>query len=138
MSVDGPWAIAICRMEEEIHAPIMKKNQYLSTVARVAGIGLLTATASLYAQGPAKGDVAKGKDIFDEKCGLCHESASTDKKMGPGLKGLYKRPKLSTTGKATSDATVFDKITVGGNGMPPFSDFSAGDKANLLAYLKSL
>jgi cytochrome c len=111
----------------------MKKTQYFS-------IAFLLASSVAFAADPpvARGDVAKGKAIFDEKCALCHDANTTDKKMGPGLKGLFKRPKLATTGKATSDATVWEKVSTGGNGMPPFGDLSAGDKANLLAYLKSL
>ncbi len=112
----------------------MKKTQYLTLVCLLAGA--MTASA----QGPAKGDAAKGKAIFDQQCGLCHDAATTDKKMGPGFKGLFKRPKLSTTGKPTNDANVGEKISTGGNGMPPFTkDFLAdADKANLLAYLKTL
>jgi len=121
------------RMEEEIYAPIMKKTQYLTLVCLLAG------TAGLYGQTLPKGDAAKGKDTFDQQCGLCHDAATTDKKMGPGLKGLYKRPKLTTTGKPTNDASVLDKINTGGNGMPPEKDLlSDADKANLLAYLKTL
>lgn len=111
----------------------MKKTQYLSLIC------LLAAASTMYAQGPAKGDAAKGKAIFDQQCGLCHDAATTDKKMGPGFKGLYKRPKLSTTGKPTNDANVLDKVNTGGNGMPPFADtLKADEKANVLAYLKTL
>jgi cytochrome c len=120
------------RMEEEIQALIMKKIQYLT-------VCLLVGTAGLYGQTAPKGDAAKGKEIFDQQCGLCHDATTTDKKMGPGLKGLYKSPKLSTTGKPTNDANVLDKINTGGNGMPPEKDLlSDGDRANVLAYLKTL
>jgi cytochrome c len=118
------------RMEEDI----MKKIQYFSIIFLVAG------TAGLYAQTAPKGDAAKGKETFNQQCGLCHDATSTDMKMAPGLKGLFKRPKLSTNGKPTNDANVLDKIMTGGNGMPPFKDMglSAGDIANLMAYLKTL
>jgi len=119
-------------MLEEIYVPIMKKNQYLSLVCLLAG------ASAVYAQPAAKGDAAKGKTIFDAQCSVCHDAATTDKKMGPGFKGLYKRPKLATTGKPTNDANVLDKIKVGGNGMPPFDGLKADEKANLLAYLKTL
>jgi mono/diheme cytochrome c family protein len=111
----------------------MKKTQCLTIIS------LLLGTATLYGQTPAKGDVAKGKTIFDQQCGLCHDALTTDKKMGPGLKGLFKRPKLTTTGKPTNDANVLDKINIGGNGMPPEKDMmSDADKANVMAYLKTL
>jgi mono/diheme cytochrome c family protein len=60
-------------------------------------------------------------------------------KVGPGLKGLFKRDKMSTTGKPTTDANVLQKINEGGNGMPSYADvLSAEEKANVIAYLKTL
>jgi cytochrome c len=121
-------------MLEEIHSAIMKKTQYLAFICLLAG------TTALYAQAPAKGDATKGKAVFDQQCGLCHDATSTEKKGGPGLKGLYKRPKLSTNGKPTNDANVSEKISTGGNGMPPFSKdmLPDADKTNLMAYLRTL
>jgi cytochrome c len=92
------------------------------------------AGSSLYAQ---KGDAAKGKEVFDQ-CSVCHNSDSTEVKMGPGLKGLFKRAKLNS-GKPVSDANVLNQINEGGNGMPAYKDILSDDeKANVLAFLKSL
>jgi|SRR6185437_6961154 len=111
----------------------MSKSQYLTIVCLLAG------ATGLYGQPAAKGNAAKGKELFDQQCGLCHDATSTEKKIAPGLKGLFKRPKLSTTGKPTNDANVLDKINNGGNGMPPEKDLlSDADRANVLAYLKTL
>jgi len=94
------------------------------------------AGSDLYAQ---KGDAAKGKDVFDSNCSVCHNSDSTDVKMGPGFKGLFKKAKMSTTGKAPTDANVLAKINEGGNGMPSYKDIlSAEEKANVIAFLKTL
>jgi cytochrome c len=126
-------ALRFNRMLEEICAPIMKKTKYLTV------IGLLAGAAGLYGQTAAKGDIAKGKATFDQQCSLCHDATTTDKKMGPGLKGLFKRPKLSTNGKPTNDANMIEKINEGGNQMPPFKDMlSDTERADLLAYLKTL
>ena len=57
---------------------------------------------------PAAGDAAKGKAIF-EQCGVCHNADSEEKKMGPGLKGLFKRDKMAN-GKKPTEATVKAKI----------------------------
>src|SRR5579863_7705330 len=93
------------------------------------------AGSSLYAQ---KGDAAKGKEVFDQ-CSVCHNADSTEKKMGPGLKGLFKKGKLESNGKPVNDANVLGKIEEGGNGMPGYKDMlTADEKANLLAYLKTL
>jgi mono/diheme cytochrome c family protein len=97
-------------------------------------LGALAIPASVYAQG----DAAKGKEVFDQNCAVCHNADSTEKKMGPGLKGLFKKDKLSN-GKPVNDANVTAQINEGGNGMPSYKDtLSADEKTNLLAYLKSL
>ncbi len=42
---------------------------------------------------------------------------TTEVKMGPGLKGLFKRAKM-TSGEPMSEANVLIQINEGGNGMP--------------------
>lgn len=84
-----------------------------------------------------KGDAAKGKEVF-EQCGVCHSATTDEKKLGPSVKGLFKRGKLKN-GKAISDASVLDVVNKGGNGMPAFDEIlSAEEKSNLLAFLKTL
>ncbi len=86
----------------------------------------------------AAADAAKGKAVFEKQCVLCHNADSTEKKMGPGLKGLFKHVKL-VNGKKPTDATVREKIDEGGNGMPAYKDMlSAAEKDGLIAYLKTL
>jgi cytochrome c2 len=99
----------------------MKKSQYLAIA-----IALIAGSVQAYAQN--KGDAAKGKEVF-EQCSVCHNADSAERKMGPGLKGLYKKAKMDSNGK----------IDEGGNGMPAYKDMlSADEKANLLAYLRTL
>jgi len=82
-------------------------------------------------------DAKKGEAAF-ENCAICHNADSTDAKVGPGLKGLFKREKL-VNGKPVDDANVKAIITDGSGGMPPFGDsISSDDKDNLIAYLKTL
>jgi mono/diheme cytochrome c family protein len=101
---------------------------------------LLTASLSVaVAAGPKakSGDAAKGKETF-EQCAVCHNVDTDEKKMGPSLKGLFKRKTLQS-GKPVNDANVLAQINNGGNGMPAYADMlSADDKANLLAYLHTL
>src|SRR5689334_22316032 len=85
-----------------------------------------------------KGDAAKGKEVF-QQCGVCHNADSDEKKMGPGLKGLFKKDKLTSNGKKPTDATVKAKVDEGGNGMPAYKDMlSDQEKDDLLAYLHTL
>src|SRR5262245_61214836 len=100
-----------------------------------AGITALLAAGLL--SGFQKGDAAKGKELF-EQCSVCHNADSTEKKMGPGLKGLFKRQKLNN-GKPVNDANVKAVINAGGNGMPAYESILSDDEKNhVIAYLKTL
>ena len=73
-----------------------------------------------------------------QQCGVCHNADSGQKKMGPGLKGLFKKDKLAN-GKKLTDANIRAKIEEGGNGMPAYKDMlTDAEKNNLMAYLKTL
>lgn len=106
-------------------------------------MGVLMSTGMVFAQGKGKGkgaagDVAKGKEAFEINCSGCHNADTEERKMGPGLKGLSKHPKLAN-GEDVSDATITKMVNEGGNGMPPFGDvLTPGEKADILAYLKTL
>lgn len=98
---------------------------------------VLAAGAVPFASAAGNGDPAKGKVVF-EQCSVCHNADSTDKKVGPGLKGLFKKDKLAN-GKKPTDANVRAKIDEGGNGMPAYKDMlSDQEKGDLIAYLKTL
>jgi cytochrome c len=108
--------------------------QKMRTVALVAA---LAAGAGMGARAADKGDPAKGKEVF-EQCGVCHNPDSDEKKMGPGLKGLFKKDKL-INGKKPTEANIRAKIDEGGNGMPAYKDMlSDQEKDDLIAYLKTL
>jgi cytochrome c2 len=103
---------------------------------RIIGISLC-AVAAASALLAADGDPAKGKKVF-EACAVCHNADSTEKKMGPGLKGLFKRDKLKS-GKKVNESTIRARIDEGGGGMPAYKDMLTDDEKNdLIAYLKTL
>jgi cytochrome c2 len=84
-----------------------------------------------------KGDAEKGKAVF-QQCAVCHNADSDQKKMGPGLKGLFTKAKLAD-GKKPTEANVRAKLEGGGNGMPAYKDMlTDAEKNNLIAYLKTL
>ena len=85
-----------------------------------------------------KGDVKKGKEVYETWCEICHYSENTEKKIGPGLKGVYKRGKFAD-GKKVDDQTMRQWIEGGGKDMPGFKDqISSSQIADLIAYLRSL
>ena len=101
----------------------------------VCSIALLAASPGVFAAD--KGDAAKGKEVF-EQCGVCHNADSTEKKMGPGLKGLFTHDTM-LNGKKPTEANVRAKVDEGGNGMPAYKEIlSDEEKDNLIAYLKTL
>jgi len=106
----------------------MKKSALSITAALLAGAAF------------GAGDAGKGKDVFDQNCSVCHNSDSTDAKVGPGLKGLFKKAELANK-KKVSDANVLDFVNKGSSekGMPGFADLlNDAEKADLIAYLKTL
>ena len=85
------------------------------------------------------GDAAAGKKVFSDNCTACHSATTNQTIAGPGLKGLFKNPKMPATGRPTNDANVRKQILNGGGGMPPFKgQLSDADIDNLIAYLKTL
>jgi cytochrome c len=109
-------------------------------IIAIAGLAVLFAVLGVgvaVGHKAQKGDAAKGKDVF-EQCQVCHNTDTDEKKMGPSLKGLFKRKTLQN-GKPVNDDNVLAQINNGGTGMPAYGDMlSADDKANLMAYLHTL
>jgi mono/diheme cytochrome c family protein len=79
-----------------------------------------------------------GAKAFQQNCSGCHFSDSTDKKVGPGLKGLFKNSNLPATGKPVSEKAVRGTIVNGGKQMPPFKHLKQDDVSAIIEYLKSL
>lgn len=110
----------------------MKKTAILTMTCALA-------FGSIALYGQKKGDVAKGKAVFEDNCGVCHNADSAERKMGPGLKGLFKKAKMDSTGKVPNDVNVLEKVNGGGNGMPSYKDvLSDTERADVMAYLKTL
>lgn len=108
-------------------------KSFLSGTIALAGIFV----ASTLQGQEKKGDAEKGKAVF-EQCSVCHNADSTEKKMGPGLKGLFAKDKMNN-GKKPTYENVLAKINEGGGGMPAYKDMATDDeKADLMAYLKTL
>ncbi|MGC1484756.1 MAG: c-type cytochrome [Candidatus Acidiferrum sp.] len=82
---------------------------------------------------------AKGKDVFDQKCSICHFADSSSRKIGPGLKGMYKRGTFSVNNNKITDETLKTWIENGDSLMPPFKDvLDAQQIKDVIAYLKTL
>ena len=124
----------------------MKRN-YL-----VLGIALLGMAVAVLAQDPpaktapkkaasgkSSGSATKGKEVFDQKCGICHFADSDAKKIGPGLKGISKRGTFTVNNNKFTEETLKAWIENGDSLMPPFKEvLDAEQIKDVIAYVKTL
>ncbi|NLI80846.1 MAG: c-type cytochrome [Deltaproteobacteria bacterium] len=84
-------------------------------------------------------DLAKeGEHLFMQNCAACHLTDSTEARLGPGLKGLFQRNTLVSTGQPVTEEAVRRQIREPTKLMPPFPSLTAEQMDALLAYLKSI
>jgi len=98
-------------------------------------------TAKKTAGGAAKDTaaVARGKEVFQQKCSICHFDTSEAKKIGPGLKGLNKRGTFTVNGNKVTDENLKTWIENGDSLMPPFKDaLEEAQIKDVIAYVKTL
>ena len=85
------------------------------------------------------GAATRGKQVFDEKCAVCHYADSDAKKIGPGLKGLSKRGTFTVNNNKVTDESLKTWIENGDTLMPPFKDVLTPDQIkDVIAYVKTL
>ncbi len=82
--------------------------------------------------------VSRGESVYKSHCAICHFAASTETKIGPGLRGLPKRAKFAD-GTRNDNQSLVKLIQNGGKNMPPLrEDLSDAQLRDLLAYLRTL
>lgn len=79
-----------------------------------------------------------GERLFQQKCAFCHYTNKTDTKVGPGLKGISKRPTLPVSGLPPTDENLRKQLKTPYAKMPPFADLPQKQVDQIIAYLKSL
>ena len=79
-----------------------------------------------------------GQKLFSANCAFCHFTDSANTKVGPGLKGLFGRAALQSSGRPVNEDTVQKQIVRGGEEMPPFNHLKEEEVKALIEYLKSL
>ena len=122
----------------------MKRN-YLVLGIALLGLGVAVVAQDPPAKAPAKktasskGSATKGKEVFDQKCGICHFADSDAKKIGPGLKGISKRGTFTVNNNKFSEETLKTWIENGDSLMPPFKDvLDEAQIKDVIAYVKTL
>lgn len=85
-----------------------------------------------------EGKIKKGASLFNAKCSGCHFSDKEEKKIGPGLKNIFKKTKLPSSGRPANIENIWKQLRNPFLSMPAFPSLSEQELADLKAYLKSL
>jgi len=87
----------------------------------------------------AAGSAVKGKEVFEQKCAMCHFADSDQKKIGPGLKGISKRGTFTVNGNKVTTESLRTWIENGDSQMPGMKDsLDAAQIRDVVAYVKTL
>jgi mono/diheme cytochrome c family protein len=111
----------------------------VSLAATGAGLAQNKPTKKASATKPDPAAVARGKDLFQQKCSVCHYDNSDAKKIGPGLKGLNKRGTFTVNNNKVTDENLKAWIENGDSLMPPFKDVIDDSQIkDVVAYVRTL
>jgi cytochrome c len=123
----------------------VNRNFMMLGIAALAVAGAVFAQDPPPAKAPAKktggnsAAAARGKDLFEKKCGICHYADSDAKKIGPGLKGISKRRTFTVNNNKVTDEALKTWIENGDTLMPPFKDvLEPAQIKDIIAYVKTL
>jgi len=118
----------------------------------ILGIAILAVARAVLAQDPpanppakksashsSAGSAAKGKEVFEKKCAMCHFADSDQKKIGPGLKGISKRGTFSVNGNKVTTESLKTWIENGDSLMPGMKDvLEPAQIKDVVAYVRTL
>jgi mono/diheme cytochrome c family protein len=145
-NIDCTESESLQHRREIVNRTFARTGALLATIA--LGLSLCIAGAALAQtkatkKAPAgKADpaaVARGKDVFQQKCSTCHYDTSDAKKIGPGLKGISKRGTFTVNNNKVTDETLKTWIENGDSLMPPFKDvIEDAQIKDVIAYVKTL
>lgn len=82
--------------------------------------------------------IERGRTIFANNCTICHYAEREKTKVGPGLKGLFKKRLTPSRKVSVSEKNIRAQIQQGSELMPPYAHIGEEELPALLAYLKSL
>jgi cytochrome c len=125
---------------------IVKRNYLVLGIATLAVAGALVAqdqpektAAKKSASHAAGGSAARGKEVFEKKCAVCHFADSDAKKIGPGLKGLSKRGTFTVNGNKVTTESLTTWIENGDSLMPGMKETLESQQIkDVVAYVKTL
>jgi len=125
---------------------IVKRNYLIVGIATLAVAGALVAQDQPEKTAPKKtsshgagGSAARGKEVFEKKCAMCHFADKDEKKIGPGLKGLSKRGTFTVNGNKVTTEALTTWIENVDSMMPGMKDaLEPAQIKDVVAYVKTL
>jgi mono/diheme cytochrome c family protein len=128
---------------------IVRRNYLMLGMATLAAAGAVLAqdtaappaksSSKKAASHPSSGSAVKGKEVFEKKCAICHYADKEAKKIGPGLKGMYKRGTFTVNGNKITGESLKTWIENGDSLMPPMKETLDADQIkDVIAYVKTL
>ncbi len=79
-----------------------------------------------------------GRETFANNCAICHYPDKEKTKVGPGLKGLFRKTLTPVERIPVTEENIRSRIKKGGKHMPPYSHIKEPALSALIIYLKSL
>lgn len=124
----------------------VKKSQMVLGIAALSLCGLAVAQEQPAKKAtPKEGGknssaaAARGKEVFEKKCAVCHYADSDSKKIGPGLQGIGKRGTFTVNNNKVTDESLKTWIENGDSLMPPFKEvLEEAQIKDVVAYVKTL
>jgi len=124
----------------------VKGNYLILGIAALAVAGAVLAQDQPEKAAPKKasshgssGAAARGKEVFDKKCAICHFADSDVKKIGPGLKGISKRGTFTVNGNKVTTEALTTWIENGDSMMPGMKEvLEPAQIKDVVAYVKTL
>ena len=118
----------------------------------ILGVATLAVAGAVLAQDPpaktstkksshkaSSGSAARGKEVFEKKCAICHFAETDQKKIGPGLKGISKRGTFTVNGNKVTDESLKTWIENGDSLMPGMKEsLEPAQIKDVIAYVKTL
>ena len=100
---------------------------------------LVSFTCGLVAFAQSGTEKPDGKTLFEKKCGVCHATYTSERRIGPSLKGVKDGRLPDPIGKEATHDNVLRQIDNGGGGMPVFRDLLTKEqKEAIVSYVLTL
>ncbi len=96
------------------------------------------ATAGKQTAPSYQANIEKGRQLFNKWCVACHDPASKQNRMGPGLKGILKAEKLPVSQRAATVDNIRRQLRTPYRLMPPQTHLGDEEVNHIIEFLKTI